>query len=204
MAKRTRRNGVRKGRRRTPAPPPSALGPNWRTLAIVLLLFLVVSVSVYAVMTRPADKDNNDDEDVKLPAADKAPSFTLQTIDGEAISLDDFKGKVVVLDMMATWCNPCVMQMEELNQLRATYSESKVVILSIDIDTKESAQQLQTFKEDNNAHWRFARDTDGVGDKYGVTNIPALVIIDKDGRLQWQDAGVTSYEDLKGRIEPLL
>ena len=205
MAKRARRNGNGNGRRRAPSPPPSVLGPNWRTLAIVVLAFLVISVSVYAVMTRPADKDGDDDgDDDKGPAPDKAPTFSLQTIDGEAFSLDQFRGKVVVLDLMATWCNPCAIQMDELNQLRAKYSENQVVILSIDVDTQETTQQLREFKEEHVANWRFAFDTDGVGNKYGASSIPTLAIIDQDGRLQWKHSGVTTFEDLKDRIEPLL
>ncbi len=173
------------------------MDPNWRSLAIIVLVFLVISVLVYAVMTRPDDGNNG-------PAPDKAPTFSLVTIDGEAISLDQFKGKVVVLDLMATWCGPCATQMDELNQLRAKYSESQVVIISIDVDTQETTQQLREFKEDHVANWRFARDTDGVSSKYGASNIPTLAVIDKDGGLQWKEAGLTTFEDLKDKIEPLL
>ena len=204
MAKRARNNGNRNGRRRAPTPPPSAMGTNWRTLAIVVLVFLVVSVSVYAVTTAPSDEGDDDGNGDKVPPVDQAPGFAVQTIDGEAISLDKFRGKVVVLDLMATWCNPCALQMSELNQLRATYSTSEVVILSIGVDTKESAQQLRDFKEQHYANWRFARDTDGVGDKYDAQSIPTLAIIDKEGGLQWRHAGVTSFDDLKDRIDPLL
>jgi hypothetical protein len=78
------------------------------------------------------------------------------------------------------------------------------VILSIGVDTKETNQQLRQFRDENHANWRFARDIDDVGTKYDVSNIPTLVIVGKDGKMVWKDAGVTPFEDLKDRIDPLL
>ena len=172
-------------------------------MAIVIVVFMVVVVSAYAVNTVSPDDGTNGNGNGP-PTVEKAPVFDLTTIDGEAIALNQFRGQVVVLDLMATWCGPCVTQMEYLNQVRAAYTESEVVLLSIGVDTKETGQQLRTFRDENHANWRFARDTDGVGQKYGATNIPTLVIVDKDGMMVWKDAGVTSFEDLQKRIDPLL
>lgn len=190
------------GHRRPPPPPPSFLEENWRTLAIVVVVLVVLAASAYVISLSP-DADDNGNENEPVPV-DKAPLFTVTTIDGEVISLSQFRGKVVVLDLMATWCGPCATQMTELNRLHAAYSTSEVVILSIGVDTKETDQQLQTFKDQHYANWRFAGDSDGVGTKYDAQSIPTLAIIDKDGGLRWHHAGVTSFEDLKKRIDPLL
>ena len=178
-------------------------------MAVVIVVFLVVAVSAYAFTTVSPDdgtdgNGNGNGNGNGPPTVDKAPGFQVTTIDGEPIALDQFMGQVVILDLMATWCGPCVTQMEYLNQVRAAYSESEVVLLSIGVDTKETGQQLRTFRDENLANWRFARDTDGVGQKYGATNIPTLVIVDKDGMMVWKDAGVTPFEDLEKRIDPLL
>lgn len=204
MAKRARRRNGRagkgSGRRAPPPPPPGFLSENWRALAIVLVIVLVVVGASYAVTHRGPDDGNGNNP----PVANPAPDFSIQSIDGEVINLDMFRGRVVVLDLMATWCQPCVLQMEELNQLQAAYPESRVVILSIGVDTSETDQQLRTFKDQNHAVWRFASDSDDVGTKYDASQIPTLAIIDKEGNLAWRHVGVTTFPDLQTQVEKLL
>ncbi len=205
MAKRARKKGSSNGRRRAAHPPPSLLEQNWRTIAIVLVVFLIVAVSAYAITTSPdPDGDDGNGDNNPPPVREPAPGFNVITIDGETIALDQFRGKVVVLDLMATWCGPCKTQMQYLNQLRAEYPESQVVILSIGVDTDETDQQLREFRDENYANWRFARDIDDVGGKYDASNIPTMVIVDKTGKIASRDVGVTPFEDLKDIIEPLL
>ncbi|UCC94142.1 MAG: TlpA family protein disulfide reductase [Thermoplasmata archaeon] len=204
MAKRARNRGKKKNGRRRPAPPPPTfMEQHWRTMAIVVVVFAIVAIAAYAVTTNPSD-DGNGDGNGPPPTNEAAPNFLITSIDGEPIALDQFRGKVVVLDLMATWCGPCVTQMDHLNQLRAHYPESQVVILSIGVDTKESNQQLREFRDNNHANWRFARDIDGVGQKYDASNIPTMVVVDKEGLIASRDVGVTSFEDLKEVIDPLL
>lgn len=203
MAKRAGRKRQKNGRRHPPPPPPSFLEQNWRMMAIVIVVFMVVAISAYSVNKVSPDDGINGNGNGP-PTVEKAPVFQVTTIDGEPIALNQFRGQVVVLDLMATWCGPCATQMEELNQLRAEYTTSQVVILSIGVDTKETDQQLRTFKDQYHANWQFSGDTDNVGTKYDAQSIPTLAIIDKDGNLQWHHAGVTSFEDLQKRINPLL
>jgi thiol-disulfide isomerase/thioredoxin len=171
-------------------------------MALVIGVILIIAVSAYAINTIPDDGD--DDGNGPPPVNERAPDFRVVSIEGEPLALDQFRGRVVVLDLMATWCGPCVTQMEHLNQLRAAYPESQVVILSIGVDTDETNQQLREFRDQNAANWRFARDTDGVGQKYDASNIPTMVIVDKDGLMASRDVGVTPFEDLKDIIDPLL
>ncbi len=199
MAKRARRNGKKDGRRRRAPPPPTFMEQNWRLLAITIVVFMMVAVGAYAVYIAPDDDGGNNP-----PPTEKAPEFQVTTIDGEPIALDQFRGKVVILDLMATWCEPCSLQMDELNQIRASYPESRVVILSVGVDTKETDQQLRQFKEQHYANWRFASDSDDVGTKYDASNIPTLAIIDQDGNLEWRHAGVTTADDLRAKIDPLM
>jgi thiol-disulfide isomerase/thioredoxin len=181
---------------------------HWRSLVLVLALVCIVAVTAYAVSTQDPDDGDDDDDDGNggnnpLPV-EKAPTFTLDEVDGDTFSLQQFQGRVVVLDLFATWCGPCETQMGELNKLRAAYSASEVVIISIDVDQRETTQDVREFRDKFHADWTFARDTDGVGGKYNAKNIPTLALIDKDGNLVWRHAGVTGFEELSARIDPLL
>ena len=211
MAKRARKKGRSDGRRRAPPPPPRLLGPEWRTLAIAIVVFLIVAISAFAVLTGSFDDDDNGGGNGDNgtnggngSGTEAAPNFVVSTIDGEPVALDQFRGKVVVLDLMATWCTPCSRQMDDLNLIQAEYPRSKVVILSIGVDASETDQQLRDFRDQHYADWRFARDTDDVGTKYDAQSIPTLAIIDKRGNLEWTHSGATTFEDLKARIDPLL
>jgi len=175
---------------------------NWRLLAITIVVFLVVAVSAYAITVNNDEPDPNGNGDPP-PPKELAPEFVVTSIDGERIALDMFRGRVVILDLMATWCGPCADQMEHLNNIHAEYPESKVVILSIGVDTDESEQLLRDFKDQYHANWRFSRDTDDVGGKYNADPIPTMAIIDQRGKLVWTHSGVTSADDLRDIIDPL-
>jgi peroxiredoxin len=174
---------------------------NWRILAILALVLVIVAIGAYAYVAIPPDDDGNGDTP---PTKEKAPGFSVMTIDDEPVALDQLRGKIVVLDLMATWCQPCSLQMEALNQIRGQYPESRVVILSVDVDTDETEQQIRQFKEQHVANWRFASDSDNLGTKYDASSIPTIAIIDQDGMLHWRHTGVATVEDLRNQIDPLL
>jgi len=131
-----------------------------------------------------------------------APNFTLTDTDGNIFSLSDFRGKVVVLDLMATWCGPCVYEIPHLKEVQQHYGDS-IIILSISVGG-DSNQELKNFKVEQGATWRFAIDTDDVGTKYGALYIPKLVIIDKNGNIEFANEGVTSSSTLIEKIDGLL
>ncbi len=134
-----------------------------------------------------------------VAASKKAPDFTLYDIDNHAFNLSEFRGKVVILDFMATWCVPCNYMMKNLKEISDKYPD--IVIISIDVDSTESVEQLRNFKEKYNASWIFAIDTAGVGKKYSVTGIPKTVIINPEGEISFAHVGKISISKLSAEIE---
>ncbi|GAH73743.1 unnamed protein product, partial [marine sediment metagenome] len=125
-----------------------------------------------------------------------ATDFTIKDVDtGVTYSLSDLIGRVVVLDLFATWCPPCGVALPYLRELYLKYSEDEVRIISIDVDISESQSLVSQFRHDNNMDWIVGRDTDGsISTSYGSESIPTFHIIDQKGNVHWSDSGFTVEE----------
>ena len=136
---------------------------------------------------------------------EKAPNFTLVDTNGEQFSLSDHLGKVVLLDFFATWCGPCISEIDHLKSLYNEYSPDRVIILSISVDpNSDTIQILQSFAQQNGITWTVARDTANVASKYGVSPIPHLVIVDVEGYKRHDHIGLTGEATLRSEIDFLL
>lgn len=132
-----------------------------------------------------------------------APNFTLTDTDGNSFSLSDFRGKVVILDLMATWCGPCEEEIPHLKEVQQHYGDD-VIILSISVaGSGDTNQGLATFKQEQECTWRFAIDIDDVVMKYDAMTIPKLVIIDKNKNIRFTHVGPTPSSTLIGEINGL-
>lgn len=137
-------------------------------------------------------------------SSSKAPDFQLMDLNGKVFKLSDFRGKVVILDFMATWCSPCKQQIPYLIEVWQKY-KNDVVIISISIDpNRDSEEILKDFvNRFPNATWIWARDTANVSISYKVSAIPKIVIIDKDGNVRFEHLGTTSSLVIIQEIERL-
>ena len=136
---------------------------------------------------------------------EQAPNFTLVDINGESFALSDHLGKVVLLDFFATWCGPCISQIEHLKSLYNEYSEDHLVILSISVDpNSDTVQILERFTQQNEITWTVARGTSNIADKYGVSPIPHLVLVDFQGYRIHDHIGLTEETTLRSEIDSIL
>jgi peroxiredoxin len=111
-----------------------------------------------------------------------APDFTLKSLDGQKVSLRDFRGKSVLLNLWATWCGPCRGEMPFLQEVSEDPEWAKRGLVVLGVNLGESAAAVQQFMEVNSLSFTVLLDTEKeVGVRYNARYIPTTYFIDKDG-----------------------
>jgi cytochrome c biogenesis protein CcmG/thiol:disulfide interchange protein DsbE len=140
-----------------------------------------------------------------VTVGETAPNFTLTTFEGDQISLEDLKGKVVVLNFWASWCKPCEEEAAELETAWRIYQPSgDVVFLGVDyVDTEtEAMAYLERFDVTypNGPDLRTQ-----ISQAFRIRGVPETYIIDKDGKLAaFKISPFLSLTEIQGMIDPLL
>lgn len=157
-------------------------------LSLVLLLLCLTALPVVAAQS-----------------PSQAEDFRLKDIYGKDFTLSSFRGKVVLLEFFASWCSPCKPQMAELKQIRTTYPQEQLTIISVSFDpSMDTDDVLRSLATNVSADWILARDTAGASDKYGVSIAPTIFLIDRSGAVRYVHTGLTKSKLLTPEIDQLL
>jgi len=146
-----------------------------------------------------------DPREIPSPLIGKpATPFSLKTFDGEPISLEALRGRVVVVNFWASWCYPaCYEEAPLLAQASDAYRGRDVTFVGIDIQDKEEA--ARKFLTQFNFTFPNAPDPLGrVSVDYGVYGVPETFFIDRAGRIRWKHVGALTEDVLRQRIDLLL
>ena len=129
-----------------------------------------------------------------------APDVTLQWLDGSPqTSLDELRGRVVLLEFWRTWCGPCLRQVPHLNALHERYEEDGLVIVAV---TNEEEDLVRRTVEEAGMTYRVARTSAEDAERaYGITAVPRAFLLDREGDLVWVGHPGTLEE---GRLRELL
>jgi len=121
-------------------------------------------------------------------APEKAPAFSLKNLDGEAVTLAELRGNVVIIDFWATWCSPCLKSFPNLHAMADRHQDRGVVLLVVSLD--RTAKRARDYLVENgyptdNVLWESLAASREVKDLFGVVGIPRTFIIDRDGYIQY-------------------
>ena len=157
----------------------------------------VVVVTMVAIMIQQTLP-----EQTKVSAEQR--DFALETFDGQTVSLDDYKGKVVVLNFFATWCPPCKAEMPHLQAFHEQAPDD-VVLLGVNLTKRDDGLQvLEQFLHDYEVTYPILLDKqDEVGDLYEVLSIPTTYILDQQGHLVERIVGPVDAAGLESIIETI-
>ena len=140
--------------------------------------------------------------------------FPFTTLTGETTHLHNYYGNVIVLDLMAVNCQPCMMEMLALHQIYQNYTSKNVTVLSIDVwvmsgETSALLQQyLNEFRVQINLSldWTFGLDdTRGtIEQKYASEGVPTLYVLDTKGNIYYSHVGYEDYATLSSTLDEIL
>ena len=127
------------------------------------------------------------------------PDFSATDLDGNPISLQGYRGKVVLLDFWGVWCGFCTLELPNIKKVYDTYKDEGFDVIGVSLDTKES--ELHDYIKENNLQWRqvFSGKTwrdDPLAQQYNITGVPAQWLIDREGKLITHKARGDALEQL--------
>ena len=136
-------------------------------------------------------------------ASGDAPNFKLQNLDGKTVQLSDLKGKPVVLDFWATWCQPCRDSIPGMEKLHKDYAGKGLVILSVSLDGG-AIEDVRAFQKEYGMTYPVLMGTEEVAAEYSVRTIPMMVVIDKAGKIQKRFLGAGNEDAIEKSVKQLL
>ena len=166
-----------------------------RTFLLILALLAPASFSSAQMLSA---------SDGKMP--DVVPLFELEDFDGNLVSLEEQRGKVVMINFWATWCPPCVDEMPAMDALKTALSDKPFEILAVNM--AEDREAIATFLERTGFELGFPLllDPGGVvADKYAVRGLPATMLVDPTGKFAFGGVGPRKWDSAEviAEIMPL-
>jgi len=136
-----------------------------------------------------------------------APDFTLDTLDGSKITLSELRGKIVVINMWATWCPPCRAETPALEKSYEQYKDSGVVILGVDLTNQDSLSDVQSFVQEFKLTYPILLDRDGSVSNtlYQIKGLPSTFFVNREGIIRTAVVGGPMSETfIRSKIEAML
>ncbi|MBI5204505.1 MAG: TlpA family protein disulfide reductase [Nitrospirae bacterium] len=167
--------------------------------------FAIIVISSLLIFASSCQKKEGEVE-IKPPSiGDTAPDFTLKGINGNTISLADYKGKVVMVEFWATWCPPCRELAPILEKIHKKYKDKGFIILAL-VSRDEGEAAIKSFIKEHGITYPVLLADQETMRHYGVSSIPVNFIINKEGRVVSIHMGNTQdiMQELTTEIESLL
>jgi thiol-disulfide isomerase/thioredoxin len=189
-----------------------------KTAVIVsTVLALILATYLADKATRVKTKADNADHRATTPDASDAgtpePELTLEDLDGKDVSLSELKGKVVLVNFWATWCEPCRVEIPWLIEINRKYAPKGLVILGISTDDEGRSvvapfvakERFDVNGQNLPMNYRILIGNEDAEDKFGgVIGLPTSILISREGKQIKRITGLISYDEITRAIESQL
>jgi peroxiredoxin len=132
-----------------------------------------------------------------------APDFALESLDGKTVRLSDFRGKTVLLNFWATWCQPCKIEMRWFEQLQKQYGSEGLQVIGIAMDGA-GKNEIAEFANNLCVDYLILLGKEDVGDAYGVQLLPATFYIGRNGKVVDKVIGLKDRTEIEDHVKKAL
>lgn len=146
----------------------------------------------------------NSDRFTPLDTGSRAPDYSALTLAGEPVAVSDYRGDVVLLNIWATWCPPCVYEMPALQRLHEQLADDGLKIVAVSVDAPAGVigafgrpgGDVADFRDRFGLTFTVLHDpSGGIQARYQVHGLPATFLIDRDGRIRRKVLGAAEWDE---------
>ncbi len=167
----------------------------------------VTSALLFVLMGCGGADGNTDGRPLPPVPGNPAPAWEGTTLDGGSLSLADLRGEVVMLNVWATWCAPCLREMPALQAFHEAYVEQGVRVIAASVDRGSAEREVRRFLDEHGITFTILLDPDQrVMSRFRTLGVPETFLIDREGVIAHRWVGEFDPLDPSAlaRVEPLL
>ncbi len=124
-------------------------------------------------------------------------NFTIKDLDGKKINFEQFKGKVIFLNMWATWCGPCKAEMPSIQKLHDQIDRSNIEFVMLSIDREKDLQKARNYITNQSYSFPVYMPSGYLTEQLNVPSIPTTFVISKAGKIVMKEIGMKNYDTPK-------
>lgn len=193
-----------------------ALSNAWRAVrpwGIIITLFLLLrytgALSGISFLTGSALlKSGIMDVQPEAPLVAKKfdYNFTIRDLNGNVVDVNEFKGKTIFLNIWATWCGPCRVEMPSIQSLYSQIDQDNIRFVMLSVDRQEDFEKVKNFVSDKNYTFPVYTPSGTLPDQLQVRSIPTTFVINPEGKIVSHETGAANYDtpSFKDFLETLI
>lgn len=157
-----------------------------KTKAKVIFILSVLLITLICATTRTSERNFSD--------SNFDYGFILKDLQGNKIDASKYKGKVIFLNLWATWCGPCRAEMASIEKLYAGLNKKNIEFVMLSLDRPGAEQNVKNYITTKQFTFPVFMPVESLPQLLNVPSIPTTFIIDKNGKIVAKEVGATNYD----------